>query len=219
MANTGTPRPRTAAATHATRSPRRGAISNAERRAATRRAVLDAAATCFDQSGYLATRLDDVTTRARLTKGAVYFHFGSKEALARAVIEEQEQLWPPLLDDITSRAGTPLDHLVNLTYEIANTVRDNVTARAGITLSLDRDVPRADPGQTLARWTEIVANLLRKARRAGAVADDIAPAAAARFVVAGFLGACQLAVIVDGKLDARRRLDEFWSLALPRLQA
>jgi AcrR family transcriptional regulator len=197
---------------------RRPVTSNAERRATTRRAVLDAAAECFDQAGYLATRLDDITTRAKLTKGAVYFHFGSKEALAEAVIQQQANYWPAVLNDLAGRPGTPLDHLVDLTYEVARSLRDNVSARAGMRLSVDQDVPGVDPAETLSRWTETVADLLRKARRAGAVADDVVPAAAARFIVAGFLGAYQLATVVDGKPDVRKRLDEFWSLALTRLQ-
>jgi AcrR family transcriptional regulator len=197
----------------------RPVVSNAQRRETTRRAVLDAATECFDQAGYLATRLDDVTTRARLTKGAVYFHFGSKKALAEAVIQEQASYWPAVLDQLAGRPGTPLDHLIDLTYEVARSLRDNVSLRAGVRLSLDQDVPGVDPAQTLNRWSDTVADLLRKARRAGAIADHVVPAAAARFIVAAFLGAYHLASVVDGKPDARKRLDEFWSLALPQLTA
>jgi AcrR family transcriptional regulator len=193
-------------------------MTNADRSAATRRIVLDAAAQCFEQSGYLATRLDDITSRAKLTKGAVYFHWGSKEALAHAVIDEQAEYWPGVIADLAGRPGTPLDNLVDLTYEVARSLRDSAIARAGLRLSFDQDVPGIDPAATLNKWTDIVADLLRKARRTGAVADGIAPAAAARFVVGGFVGAYELAVVVDGKPDARRRLDEFWSIALPQLR-
>jgi AcrR family transcriptional regulator len=203
----------------AARGGRRPVISNAERRAATRRAVLDAAADCFDRSGYLATRLDDITTRAKLTKGAVYFHFGSKEALAEAVIQEEASYWPEVIDQLAGRPGTPLDHLVDLTYDVARSLRDKVSLRAGIRLSLDQDVPGVDPAGTVGRWTDTVADLLRTARQAGALADDVDPAAAARFVVAAFLGSYHLASVVDGKPDARQRLDEFWALALPRLRS
>jgi AcrR family transcriptional regulator len=208
------------AATPAVRAgERRPVVSNAERRAATRRAVLDAAAECFDRAGYLATRLDDVTSRASLTKGAVYFHFGSKESLAEAVIQEQQNYWPTVLADLSSRPGTPLDHLVGLTYEVARSLRDNVLVRAGFRLSVDRDVPGIDPVATLTWWTDTVVDLLRKARRSGALAADVVPAAAARVIVAGFLGAYHLATVVDRTPDARKRLDEFWSIVFPQLHA
>jgi AcrR family transcriptional regulator len=180
--------------------------------------VLDAAAFCFDQAGYLATSLDDVTGRAQLTKGAVYFHFGSKEALAAAVIEEQAHHWDPVISEITERPGNPLDHLVALTYEVNRSLRDNLTVRAGFRLSIDGDVPGIDPARTLSSWTQIAGELLRKARRSGALAADVSPAAAARVIVAGVLGAHRLATVVDGKQDARKRLDELWAFLLPQLR-
>jgi AcrR family transcriptional regulator len=196
---------------------RRQVVSHAERRAATRRAVLDAAAECFNESGYLRTTLDDVTSRASLTKGAVYFHFGSKEALATAVIDEQADYWPPLIQELTSRPGSPLDHLINLSYEVNRALRDNVAVRAGFRLSIDPDLPNADPAHTVDVWTDRVGELLRKARRAGVLADDVSPAVASRVVVAGVLGSFHLAAAVDDVRDARKRLDEYWSVMLPRL--
>ena len=56
---------------------------------ATRRALLDSAAAAFVARGYADTSVDDVARGARLTKGAVYHHFGGgKRELFRAVLEE-----------------------------------------------------------------------------------------------------------------------------------
>lgn len=197
--------------------PKRAVVPNAERKAATRKAVIDAAAHCFDEWGYLATRLDDVTERAHLTKGAVYFHFGSKEALAHALIDEQRRQWPAVVDDVVSRAGTPLDQVVQLTYEVIRELRDDVVIRAGVRLALDQDVPGVDPSDLVASWTSVFEEQLKRARRSRTLSPDVTPAAAARVVVAFLLGAHHVAGIDDG-VDARRRLDEFWSLVLPRFQ-
>jgi AcrR family transcriptional regulator len=196
---------------------KRPAVSNSERRETTRRAVLDAAAECFDQRGYLATRLDDVTERAKLTKGAVYFHFGSKEALAAALIDEQFSYWPGLIEELTGRPGTSLDHLVHLTYEMSRSLRDNVAVRAGFRLALDQDVPSVEPAENLAWWTSLATDLLRKARRDDSLTKKVSPAAAGRVVVAGVIGCYHLATVIDGKPDARKRLDEFWAIVLPQL--
>lgn len=192
-------------------------VTNAERRAGTRRTVIDAAAACFDRAGYLSTTLDDITALANLTKGAVYFHFGSKEALAAAVIDEQAAHWPVVIEAVTSRPGTALDHLVSLTYEVNRALRDNVIVRAGFRLSVDRDVPGGDPAATYATWTHRAAALVRKARKAGLLAADVTPASTARVIVAGFIGSRHLAAVIDGDADARKRLDEFWGCLLPRL--
>jgi AcrR family transcriptional regulator len=58
---------------------------------ATYEALVDSAAACFLENGYVATSLDAVAKRARLTKGAIYHHFASKRDLFVAVLERQEE--------------------------------------------------------------------------------------------------------------------------------
>jgi AcrR family transcriptional regulator len=58
---------------------------------ATRRALLASAASLFVAKGYAATSLDEVAAEARVTKGAVYHHFATKQALFEAVADEAEQ--------------------------------------------------------------------------------------------------------------------------------
>src|SRR5207237_938473 len=58
---------------------------------ATRSALLDAATTLFATRGYPGTSLEDVAAAAQVTRGAVYHHFASKQALFEAVLDEQER--------------------------------------------------------------------------------------------------------------------------------
>jgi AcrR family transcriptional regulator len=55
---------------------------------ATRRAVFDAAKALFVDHGFADTSLDEVVENARVTKGALYWHYKNKKALFRAVVEE-----------------------------------------------------------------------------------------------------------------------------------
>ncbi|MFG2006049.1 TetR family transcriptional regulator [Spirillospora sp. NPDC048911] len=57
---------------------------------ATRRALLDAGADLFAERGYAATSIEDVVREARVTRGALYHHFRSKQDLFEAVFEEVE---------------------------------------------------------------------------------------------------------------------------------
>ncbi|MEJ8643270.1 TetR family transcriptional regulator [Streptomyces sp. MS1.HAVA.3] len=61
----------------------------------TRRAILEAAAVVFEERGYGAAKLTDIVTLAHVTKGALYFHFDSKEDLAQAVIDAQVSMHAP----------------------------------------------------------------------------------------------------------------------------
>jgi AcrR family transcriptional regulator len=64
--------------------------TQAERSAATRGALLQAARELFAKDGYAATGRESIVERAGVTRGALYHHFADKEGLFRAVFEELE---------------------------------------------------------------------------------------------------------------------------------
>jgi len=70
--------------------------------AATRAALLDEATTLFAERGYAGTSLEDVASASRVTRGAVYHHFASKQALFEAVLDAQEER---ATAEITAAAG------------------------------------------------------------------------------------------------------------------
>jgi AcrR family transcriptional regulator len=58
-----------------------------DKKAATRGKILQAALACFAQKGYHQTSMDDIVTQSELSKGALYWHFKSKQELFAALIE------------------------------------------------------------------------------------------------------------------------------------
>jgi len=48
---------------------------------------LQAALACFAQKGYYQTSMDDIVAQSELSKGALYWHFKSKQELFVALIE------------------------------------------------------------------------------------------------------------------------------------
>ena len=101
---------------------------------ATRQAILTAAAERFARYGYYATSLDSVLADSGGTKGALYFHFASKEALARAVISVMVQRWGELRVQVGSRGLDPLSTLLALADEVVIRLIENPIARGGIRL-------------------------------------------------------------------------------------
>jgi AcrR family transcriptional regulator len=79
--------------------------------AATRAALVAAARELFGDQGFAATSLDDVVTRAAVTKGALYHHFGGKADLFRAVFEEVKR---EVSDQVVTVFNEP-DHWYALT--------------------------------------------------------------------------------------------------------
>lgn len=70
---------------------------------ATREALLQNATTLFATRGFPDTSLEDVAVAARVTKGAVYHYFASKQALFQAVLERMDQ---HTMAAISARSGT-----------------------------------------------------------------------------------------------------------------
>jgi AcrR family transcriptional regulator len=80
--------------------------SQAARSEATRYALVRAGRRLFGERGFAGTPLDDVVREAGVTKGALYHHFPSKEALFLAVFEDVEQA---LVDRVQAEATEGVD--------------------------------------------------------------------------------------------------------------
>lgn len=86
---------------------------NTVRRARTRAAILDAAETRMVEYGLTATTIDSVAPMAGVSKGAVYFHFSSKEDLLLAILERSRRtVFDPALAILEDASCTPTERLV-----------------------------------------------------------------------------------------------------------
>lgn len=75
----------------------------------TRTRLLVAARHAFATQGFAHTSMDDLTAEAGLTRGALYHHFGGKEGLLTAVIEQIEIEVGVRLQAVSEAAPTPWD--------------------------------------------------------------------------------------------------------------
>lgn len=88
--------------------------TQAERRARTRAALLEAAARGFSRYGYGNLVLEKVASDAGYTRGALYHLFAGKEQLALAVVDWVAETWEREVWDPAQRANTPVEVLVAL---------------------------------------------------------------------------------------------------------
>ena len=85
----------------------------------TRQQILNAAAHQFARLPYHKVGLDDVLAEAELTKGAMYFHFRSKHALALAIIEDQAAKAKEVIAALVTRKFSGLETLIDFSYHRA----------------------------------------------------------------------------------------------------
>lgn len=106
----------------------------------TRTALLDAAERRFAEQGFAVATIDEIADDARVTKGAVYHHFGGKTALFRAVVERlYESVVTALTDtgvDAQARGDADLWDLVCASYQAR---LDHVAAHPAFSRIVDED--------------------------------------------------------------------------------
>lgn len=74
--------------------------------------ILSHAMRIFLEKGYHGTSIDNITQAAGLTKGALYWHFESKEALLKKIIEEFEKLFlDGLIEAVEEVKGDTVDKI------------------------------------------------------------------------------------------------------------
>lgn len=73
----------------------------------TRAKLTASARQAFARLGYAKTSMDDLTAEAGLTRGALYHHFGDKQGLLAAVVEQIDSEMDERLDAISAAASDP----------------------------------------------------------------------------------------------------------------
>jgi AcrR family transcriptional regulator len=161
--------------------------------------------------------LDRVLADSGGTKGALYFHFASKEALARAVIAEMVQRWSTLRVQVSARGLDPLSALLALVDEVVARLVDSPIARGGTRLLSDLPISPDDArGHYALAETDALA-LVTQAAQAGLLREGIKPALVARQVVALVAGHRQICEALDDRQGLWQRVDEAWGLLLPAI--
>ncbi|MDB5838417.1 MAG: transcriptional regulator, TetR family [Herminiimonas sp.] len=95
--------------------------SNEEYRLLSFAAITRTALRLFVERGYRNTSVDDIAADSRLTKGAVYYYFKTKEHLLLSILSEIETNWVEQVIPRLSRAGsTPTERLATFaTFDAA----------------------------------------------------------------------------------------------------
>jgi AcrR family transcriptional regulator len=183
----------------------------------TRSVIILAAADVFGALGFGGASLADICVAAGLTKGALYFHFESKEALALAVIDAQHERAIALGDDLLHSDQPGLHVLIRLTFELGRQVRDDVVSRAGIRLTMESSSLSTPVVAPYEDWMAACELLLRRGILDGDVRDDLDVAAAAHFISPAFTGVQVVSGVLTGRADLMQRVVEMWSFVLPGL--
>lgn len=190
-----------------------------ERARSTRAAIIGAASRIFEENGYGGTALAAVATSAGVTKGALYFHFPAKDALAVAVIEEQHAIASADGERVLALGRPALETLVLISRGFAVQLVEQPVTRAGIRLTFEASAFGHDVRKPYLDWSERSAALARSAQDDGDLRPDLDPEAFARLVVGCYTGVQMVSEILTGRQDVLARLGDLWAMLLPGVVA
>ncbi|MFS0691454.1 ScbR family autoregulator-binding transcription factor [Streptomyces nitrosporeus] len=181
----------------------------AERAARTRQKLLLAAAEVFDEAGYEQAAVTQIVERAGFTLGALYFHFGSKQGVAKALMNAQSMTIEPHLQ------STGLQRLVDITLVWADRVRRDPILRAGVRLAIEQGSHGMNDATSFEEWRELMRGHLEVARDSGELRDGVCPDRLARFVVGACTGIQVYSNLATEHADLMERVCDMWGLLLP----
>ncbi|WP_195911072.1 ScbR family autoregulator-binding transcription factor [Streptomyces kaniharaensis] len=181
---------------------------------ATRQAVLLAAAEVFDERGYAAATMAEILDRAGVTKGALYFHFRSKEELALAVINEGQGAWLATWEPSSESA---MQTMIDLGYAFAHALLDDPLVRGSIRLTIEHGSFTQPQISAYQGWADVVRELLERAEGAGELHPGIDLTAAAEVITGAVTGIQLSSQVLTARQDLVQRMAHLWTLLLPGL--
>lgn len=179
----------------------------------TRQKILEQAAQIFNINGYAGTSLDDLMQATHLTKGGIYNHFGSKEALAvealdYAIVEMQTRFHTYVTDRHSTRA-----RLLAVIKTFRSSIEDPRFAGGCILLNTAIEADDTNPAlreraqKGLDDWHLYITRTLNKGIELGAVKPDTNPDTVATLMIAMLEGAIMLSKLYGTPVHMTRACD------------
>jgi TetR/AcrR family transcriptional regulator, cholesterol catabolism regulator len=181
----------------------------------TRRELVDSALALFEQAGFDRTSLQQIVTRANLTKGAFYHHFESKEDLLWQIQNEYLDTQIDAVQAIVDRGGSPVDQLREL---IRLSLSGVASYRAHVAIFYqERRHLTGDRLASMAEKRNGLETIFRDVVQRGVDEGVFRKELHSRIVTFGIIGMCAWAVQwfnPDGTLGIDEVADEFCELVL-----
>jgi AcrR family transcriptional regulator len=182
---------------------------------ATRRKIIAAAVDLFNEIGYPATGLGDIIERAEMTKGALYYHFDSKESLATAIIEEASANLDQAFRSITESSAPTLENIIHGVFVVVDMLSTDRVARSGTHLLRAFGEFNKVAARTYQGWLDEMTIRARQAIEEGDLRPELDPAAVGEAIVASMLGTELLSSATSAGVDVLDRIARTWKILLP----
>jgi TetR/AcrR family acrAB operon transcriptional repressor len=196
-----------------------------EEAAVTRATILKTALSVFSAKGYSAATLDDVAKAAKVTRGAIYWHFKSKADLYNTLVQEFSARGAAVVQQAVAEGGTLMEILRRVFVRQCALIEEDKEARAVMELALFKTglSPELQPGrkkQLDAGHTlvEGIAAAMQQGIAQGVLRDDIDPVDMARAFLAFENGVIQMWLLSPKSFSLKASAESFADILITGLQ-
>jgi TetR/AcrR family acrAB operon transcriptional repressor len=196
-----------------------------EEAAVTRATLLKTALSVFSAKGYAAATLDDVAKAAKVTRGAIYWHFKSKADLYNTLVQEFSARGAAVVQQAVAEGGMLIEILRRVFVRQCALIEEDKEARAVMELALFKTglEPELQPGRKrqLEASTALVAGLtdvMQQGIAQSVLRNDIDPADMARAFLALENGAIQLWLTLPSSFSLKVSAESFADILISGLQ-
>ncbi|MCC3777375.1 ScbR family autoregulator-binding transcription factor [Streptomyces sp. UNOB3_S3] len=187
-------------------------MAKQDRAIRTRQSILEAAAVVFDERGYDAATITEILARAEVTKGALYFHFASKEELALAVIDAQMMTDLPVAEP--GRASK-MQEMVDMGMIFAHRLLVDPLLRGSVRLTLEHGSTNLNRSGPFHGWTDLHTRVLAEGKERGEVLPHVIPADTAELIVGAYAGINTMSQAINNRADLERRATVLYEHVMP----
>ncbi|MGQ5696343.1 TetR family transcriptional regulator [Rhodococcus erythropolis] len=178
-----------------------------DRAVRTREAIIAVAARHFDTDGYGHTSINTISGAGKFAKGAMYYHFPSKEAIAEHLISDWNRTLAETISEALagSPSSTVREKLAAIFISLAQRIGENTNLRAGMKLTLE---PAINNGAAFVRWVDAISDIIETAITDGELTDTPTTHRLAWNLCAGTIGAAIASATLREDLDLATRIED-----------
>ena len=197
-----------------------------EEAAITREHLLKKALAVFSKKGYSAATLQDIASEADMTRGAIYWHFGSKAELYNTLIKEYADRGGQIVQQAAAEGGSLLDILRRVFVRQLETIEKDRELRALIELYLFKTgpVPELEAGrqqqiESSHALIEMLTGIMEQGIQAGILRSDVKAPDMARAYLAFQNGLIQQWISAPDQYSLAAKADSFADILMAGIQA
>jgi TetR/AcrR family transcriptional regulator len=152
--------------------------------------IMQAAVDAFGRRGYAATSVREIVEHAGVTKPVLYYHFGSKEGLMKAIMEEAAKAVSAVVERARLESGTARHQVLRLCESLQELVRAH-TSELRVVHAVYYFAPELLPTFDFRVFERLILGELERIIDAGIQSGELRPVPTKRaaVLVASVLGA------------------------------